>query len=1066
MKSLFVYIGMGLLASSLFAISLEAHVRVMPQKRLYTINPAALAMALQEYADKYPESYPNHTELAQRIEAFTQRYHVVQSQNGDLSELAETFRQLQADVLLKHPAIDFDELLFVKRRVGTPQGLFVHWQGNSGTFGNQNGFLTGYDNALVRVPIFQKNDTPVKTLRQSSTFIGDLCLDWDAKRLIFSSGEERSDSVWRLFEMDVDGSNYREAYADTDRAVDYYDPCYLPDGRIIAAASTGFQGVPCIDGNDYVANLHLIDKERKGIRRLTFEQDMNWYPEVYPNGRVIYLRWEYTDTAHYFSRILMTMNPDGSDQKELYGSNSYWPNAIFYHQHIPGSSTKFVGIVTGHHGVNRKGELVMFDVSKGRHETSGAVHKFPFRGKKIENITLDALVDNIKPYFLHPQALNDELFLVSIADDNEANFRVALVDVYDNVLTLWEDEGANLYEPIPLKSRPTPAIQPDRVDVTSKTATIYMTDVMIGQDTLKDVPPGSVKKMRVFHYEYSLRNIGGHALIGIEGPWDVRILHGTVDVEEDGSCMFIAPANTPISVQPLDKDGNALTLMRSWMTAMPGEKLSCIGCHENQSLAPPMKSTIAARKVPQEIKPWNGAKRGFSFDREVQPVLDRKCVACHQGLPDAKNAMGQPLPNLKYGIGERGFSRSYLDLHPYVRRNGPEGDYHVLNPLEFHVSTSDLFQTLEKGHHGVVLTDEEKNRLATWIDLNVPYFGTWTERGANKTMIDKRRYYERTICGITFDPEKILNPYTPGTIAFEMPKALSARTPALTMSGWPFDGAIKQGDREYQTLSFGTGQAIKAVKIPAGTFVMGANNETSAEQPMHSVTIDKPFYMGVTEVSYEQWLAFDPTYPIQVLDMHHKDQVNRGYFMDNPKFPVFRISWNQAQAFCAWLSQKTGKKVRLPTEAEWEYACRAGTDTAMNYGDVNVDFSRRENLADVSMKRLAVWGIDPQPIRNPPAILDYEKKDARFNDGYLHLAPVGSYAPNAFGLYDMHGNIAEWTSSVYAPYPFNPIATGDQRVLRGGSWYQRQIRATSSWRVYYPQWQHVYNAGFRVVIEE
>lgn len=1046
--------------------TLEEHQkRIRLRSLLASMNTQALRDALTVYAEKYPENYPNAASTFAAIDAIEQ---TILAGKAD-ANTARDFRELQKQVLLNHPAVDFDEILFINRPKGSKQGLFQNYQGNTAWLGDNNATLRGYKNTLLRGPICQDMGEAT-IIRDSSAYLGELCLDWDAETILLSSGDEKS-GPWGIYEVDLDGKNWRKAYEDPNPEVDYYDACYLPDGRIITTATIGFNGVPCVSGGDYVANLQLIEDDRKTARRLTFDQDINWNPEVYPNGRVVFLRWEYTDSAHYFSRVLMTMNPDGSDQQEFYGSNSYWPNAVFYHQNIPGSSTKFVGIVTGHHGVARKGELVLFDVAKGRIETQGAVHKFPFRGKPIENITKDQLVDNVKPFFLHPRPLNDELILAAMQDDGGSPWRIVLVDIYDNVLTLWEAPDANYYEPIPLKARQRPAYRPDMVDLSKKTCNVYMANVYRGQKTLEGVPKGTVKKLRVFNYEYAPRHAGGHYAIGMEGPWDVRVLHGTVDVEEDGSCMFEFPANTPLSVQPLDENGRALQMMRSWLVGMPGETISCIGCHESQNAAAPSgQSTAAARKPPQQIKPWYGEKRGWSFDREVQPLLDRKCVGCHNGTTAAQTKLGMPLPDFTYRKNVwGGFSGSYLALHPYVRRNGPEGDYHVLTPLEFHVTTSELIQILKKGHHNVTLTAEEWDRLYTWIDLNVPYFGTWTERGAKQHYIQSRRDYEKRLASLDYNPEEIINPYEPGKIAFEAPTPKSTTTPDVTVDGWPFDGAQRQGTRETITLNIGGDQALTLVKIPAGSFVMGSNTESPAEAPAHVATIEKPFYMGITEVTMGMMQQFDPTFENGVYDMHYKDQVRRGYFVNNPDFPAIRVSYEKAEAFCQWLSEKTGKKVRLPTEAEWEYACRAGTNTPMNYGDFNTDFGTHANLADVTMKRLAVHGIDPQPIRNPDKWWDYELKDPRFYDQVLHLAKVGSYAPNAFGLKDMHGNVAEWTSSPFIGYPGavdNEAFDENLRVIRGGSWYQRQHRATSAWRWGYPTWQRPYNVGFRIVVED
>ncbi|MEG1553041.1 MAG: SUMF1/EgtB/PvdO family nonheme iron enzyme [Kiritimatiellia bacterium] len=1031
-----------------------------------TINTNALRDALLAYSEKYPENYPNAKALRREIDLLEKDI-----LDGKTDKVMFThYRELQKKVLLQHPAVDFKELIFVNRARGFKQGFPTNWQCHTGWLGNNDYSLRGYKDSILRGPLCQE-DGAAKILRSSTAYLGELCLDWDAEKILISSGEEKS-GPWGLYEMNVDGSDWRKAYENADPEVDYYDACYLPDGRIITTATVGFQGVPCIEGRDWVANLVLIDKERKSSRRLTFEQDADWNPQVYPNGRVVYLRWEYTNSAHYFSRILMTMNPDGSDQQEFYGSNSYWPNSLYFHQNIPGSSTKFVGIVSGHHGVCRKGELVMFDVTKGRVETQGAIHKFPFRNQPIENITKDYLVDGIKPFWLHPLPLNDELFIASMQDDGNAPWKIVLVDIYDNVLTLWEDPNANYYEAIPLKAQPLPATRPDRIDPTKKTTNVYMANVYRGQKTLENVPKGAVKKLRIFSYEYCPRNSGGHYQVGMEGPWDVHVLHGTVDVEADGSCMFEFPANMPFSVQPLDENGNALQLMRSWLVGMSGETISCIGCHENQNAAAPAgQSTTAARKPPQKVKTWFGDSRGFSFDREIQPVLDRKCVGCHNGKTDAKNAIGQPIPDFTYQPKQwGGFSGSYLALHPYVRRNGPEGDYHVLTPLEFHLSTSDLWQYLKKGHHGVHLDSEEWSRIATWVDLNVPYFGTWSERGSDPHMIAQRRIYERKTANVDFDPERIVNPYQPGAIAFVPPAGKSAAAGvAPVVEGWPFVAATHVDASATIKLDLGGRQQITAVKILPGKFVMGSNTETLAEAPAHIAEVIRPFYMGTTEVTMGMMQQFDPIFENGVYDQHYKDQVRRGYFVNNRDFPAIRVSHDQAQAFCAWLSKKTGKKVRLPSETEWEYACRAGTDTPMNYGGLNDDFSKHENLADVSIKKLAVSGVDPQPIRNPDQWMDYEKKDTRFNDGVLHLAKVGTYAPNGFGLYDLHGNVAEWTSSRFTAYPGaekSEAFNAEEYVVRGGSWYQRPMRATSSIRWGYPTWMRPYNVGFRVVIED
>ncbi len=206
--------------------------------------------------------------------------------------------------------------------------------------------------------------------------------------------------------------------------------------------------------------------------------------------------------------------------------------------------------------------------------------------------------------------------------------------------------------------------------------------------------------------------------------------------------------------------------------------------------------------------------------------------------------------------------------------------------------------------------------------------------------------------------------------------------------------------------------------------------------------------------------------------MHYKDQVKPGYLMDSPELPAIRISWEQAMAFCEWLSKRSGKRVLLPNEAQWEWACRAGAAGPAFYGDRNTDFSAYANLADASLSKLAVAGVDPQPIANPDKFWDFVPKEARFNDGTLHLAAVGHYQPNAWGLRDMIGNVCEWTLDDYRGYPYTPQNAAGKpaqdvaKVVRGGSWSERPKDARASARWDYPAWQRVYNVGFRVVVVE
>ena len=183
--------------------------------------------------------------------------------------------------------------------------------------------------------------------------------------------------------MRSDGSGLRQVTPGDEPDVDNYDPCYLPDGRIMFCSTRCFHGVPCVGGGNTVANLFRMNADGTDIRQLCFDQDHDWCPTVLNNGRVLYSRWEYSDSPHYFTRLLFHMNPDGTNQSEYYGSNSMWPNSIFYARPLPGHPTKVVAVISGHHGVPRMGELVVFDPAHGRHEAGGAVQRIPGRGRRV-----------------------------------------------------------------------------------------------------------------------------------------------------------------------------------------------------------------------------------------------------------------------------------------------------------------------------------------------------------------------------------------------------------------------------------------------------------------------------------------------------------------------------------------------------------------------------------------------------------------------------------------------------------------------------------------------------------
>ncbi len=1037
----------------------------------YNIDNLSAAIADLSKKKGYPAKY------AQELKKFVADMPAIMKalEAGDNSGGGKLndYKKFAREALLANPALKaYPNWIYVARKNGTPHdGFPANWQGNSvlrerERWGDEIWSMNLADPDSAKL-LFSSADAPAVT---------DMEIDWDAKKIMFSSLDAKN--RWQLYEINADGSDLKMLTPGIHESVDAYDGVYLPNGKIIFCYTACWVGVPCVGGADYVANLYIMDPKAgspeavdKSIRQLTFEQDADWMPTVMNDGRVMYTRWEYTDNSHYFSRILMRMNPDGTSQSAYYGSTSYWPNSIFYTRPIPNDPTKFMSIITGHHGISRSGELHLFDVAKGTLEDQGRIHKFPSYGREYIAETKDQLVDGKFPQILHPYPITEDLVVAAVKTPYY-DFALYLIDKHDNMVLLQKKDRAKLLEPMPMVARKKPAIIPDTVSPKLKanpkldTGNIFLNDIYQGPG-LAGIPKGEIKALRVFEYVYAYRNMGSHEVIGQEGSWDVKRIHGTVDVEADGSAMFKVPANRPIAIQPLDKDGKALALMRSWFTVMPGETQSCVGCHEGQGMTPVSAAALAARKAPQTIKEYRAPVRGFSFDRDVQPTIDKFCVGCHDGSdPD------RPMLKKTEHNAWRRFSNAYMALHPFVRRSGPESNQNLLSPAEFTANTSELVQMLKKGHHGVELDDEAWRVFYTWIDLNVPYLGSWKE--VSKTIPHngdvERKKFLALYANRFDDPDEIT--WFPEAQKFVAPKpAKEHKTIVPELKDFPFDAkdaAKKIANTKLPkeiVREMGEGKSMRFTLVPAGSFVMGTNEFFYDEGPAQVAKVSEPFYMAQFETTNAQYAQFDKKHDSGYQDRHWKDHVNRGYPSNTPEQPVVRVSWKEAKEFCDWMSKKYGLQVSLPTEKQWEWAARGGSDKDFWFGNVGTDFSAYDNLADVTTKKFAVEGIDPQPRRNPEPAQAFVPADLDFDDGELIAVTGGTFAPNPFNLYDMNGNVAEWTLDDYTKTLGGEKVEGF-KVVRGGSWRDRSKWARVTVRRNYPDWQKVYNVGFRVVIND
>jgi len=257
-----------------------------------------------------------------------------------------------------------------------------------------------------------------------------------------------------------------------------------------------------------------------------------------------------------------------------------------------------------------------------------------------------------------------------------------------------------------------------------------------------------------------------------------------------------------------------------------------------------------------------------------------------------------------------------------------------------------------------------------------------------------------------------------------------------------------QPGKEYLTNAIG----MKLVKIPAGTFTMGSpvsEKERQTKESQHEVEITRSFYMGIYEVTQEEYEKGMKTPNPSFFSAAGNGKANvQG--METKRFPVEQVSWTDAVEFCRKLSElpaekQAGRVYRLPTEAEWEYACRAGTTTVFHCGD------------RLSATQANFNGGTPYGGGAKGPFLE-------------RTTTVGSYAPNAFGLYDMHGNVSEWCADWYGDYPKDSQKdpqgpqNGQSRVLRGGTWLLYGVHCRAAFRFYFDTGRGVRGVGFRVVL--
>jgi hypothetical protein len=617
-------------------------------------------------------------------------------------------------------------------------------------------------------------------LRDEDGVFRDPDVSWDGTRILFAWKKHATRDDFHLYEMAWPSRTVRQLTF--GQAVADFEGRYLPKGDIIFSSTRGISTTDC--WTTETSNMHTCDGDGRFLRRLGYDQVVTCYPSVREDGSVIYTRWDYNDRGQVFPQALFQMNPDGTAQTEFYGNNSWFPTVINHARGIPGTD-KVLAVLHGHH-TWQAGEVAIIDRSKGTQETNGVQIVAPPRkatgptrgysfergddgwitpGTGPQNIAVDRYGQNGNLH-RHPYPLNETSFLVAMTpyfnardEGKELGIRLHLywMDLEGRRELLAYDPAVSSGHPIPLAPRKRPHVRPSVVDYTVPTGTFFMQDIYQGPG-LEGIARGTVKKLRVVEIEYRALKIGlnhsggrgGGAMSSTpvstgNGTWDVKRILGEAEVHEDGSAMFNVPATTPVYFQAIDGDGSMVQTMRSWSTLMPNETFSCMGCHQDKSRAPPAsRATMAMQAGPQELVPFHGPARGFSFLREIQPVLNAKCVSCHDGRTQEGGKALMDLRDHRFldEISKRRWTRSYLNLthsearhpirgdadHPSLNWVSAQSVPSMIPPYFRGSSQSTIFKKLRDGHGE--MNRKELDLFAAWIDLGVPFCGDYVEANA------------------------------------------------------------------------------------------------------------------------------------------------------------------------------------------------------------------------------------------------------------------------------------------------------------------------------------------------
>ena len=604
------------------------------------------------------------------------------------------------------------EIVFAVRSI-SPE----HWYANFGyrSFGTEQK-LYGKNGRLCKLNL--KTGKLDVLLDDPEGAVRDPVVDYDGRRIVFAWRKGGTDN-YHLYDIGADGTGLKQL---TDGPYDDFEPSTLPDGGLIFVSSRCRRWVNCWVSQ--VANLHRCDRDGRNIRPLSANIEQDNTPWALPDGRILYMRWEYIDRSQVNYHHLWTMNPDGTGQTVYYGNQT--PGNVYLDaKPIPGTGCVVLSKSPGHGRTEHEGALATVDDRHG-----------PDDPKAITTITKEVNYRDPWPldagHFLAGR--EGALVLVHARGEAVKLYEVATPTGLAQERTIPDATGKPekiktqlwLHEPRPLRARPREAAIAPRTEPERATGRFMLSNVNIGRN-MAGVAPGEIKQLLVVESLPKPVNFtGGMDPLSYVGTFTLERVLGTVPVEPDGSAYFEAPALRSLLFVALDAQGRAVKRMQSFTSLAPGETLGCVGCHEARTTAGSgqyRKPPRAAMRPASRIEPVAGVPDVLDFPRDIQPVLDRHCLTCH----DTDKRAGGVLLS-----GDRGpmFSHGYYSLVVWGQvadgRNLAKSNY---PPRALGSGGSALMAKLTPAHHGVTVSERERRTVALWLDSGAPYPGTYAALG-------------------------------------------------------------------------------------------------------------------------------------------------------------------------------------------------------------------------------------------------------------------------------------------------------------------------------------------------